>query len=71
MMSRPVAASALDDKPGRQGDASVAKVEPSAISDRSGVTHAVRAQILATEQWNLLATSRLALDWSELESAPD
>lgn len=36
------------------------------ISDRSGVTDAVRTQILATEHWSLLATRSLA--WSEIYS---
>ncbi len=34
------------------------------ISDRSGVTDAVRAQILATEHWSLLATR--GLTWNEI-----
>lgn len=37
---------------------------PSAMSDRSGVTDAVRAQILATEHWSLLATR--SQTWSEI-----
>ena len=40
--------------------------KPSAISDRSGVTDAVRAQILATEHWSLLATR--SITWSEIFS---
>jgi hypothetical protein len=35
----------------------------SPLSDRSGVTDAVRAQILATEHWSLLATR--SMTWSE------
>lgn len=34
------------------------------ISDRSGVTDAVRAQILATEHWSLLATRTMT--WNEM-----
>lgn len=34
------------------------------ISDRSGVTDSVRAQILATEHWSLLATR--SMTWSEI-----
>jgi hypothetical protein len=36
------------------------------LSDRSGVTDAVRAQILATEHWSLLATR--SMTWSEVFS---
>lgn len=36
------------------------------ISDRSGVTDAVRAQILATEHWSLLATR--GMTWNEIFS---
>lgn len=36
------------------------------ISDRSGVTDAVRVQILATEHWNLLATRSMV--WNEVFS---
>jgi hypothetical protein len=36
------------------------------ISDRSGVTDAVRVQILATEHWNLLATRSMI--WNEVFS---
>jgi hypothetical protein len=36
------------------------------LSDRSGVTDAVRAQILATEHWSLLATR--SLTWNEMFS---
>jgi hypothetical protein len=36
------------------------------ISDRSGVTDAVRAQILATEHWSLLATR--SMTWNEVFS---
>lgn len=36
------------------------------ISDRSGVTDAVRVQILATEHWSLLATRSMA--WNEVFS---
>ena len=39
---------------------------PSALSDRSGVTDAVRAQILATEHWSLLATRTMT--WTEIFS---
>jgi hypothetical protein len=35
-------------------------------SDRSGVTDAVRAQILATEHWSLLATR--SMTWNEVFS---
>ena len=38
----------------------------SPISDRSGVTDAVRAQILATEHWSLLATR--SMTWNEVFS---
>lgn len=37
-----------------------------ALSDRSGVTDAVRTQILATEHWNLLATR--SMTWNEVFS---
>jgi hypothetical protein len=37
-----------------------------AFSDRSGVTDAVRAQILATEHWSLLATR--SMTWNEVFS---
>jgi len=36
------------------------------LSDRSGVTDAVRAQILATEHWSLLATR--SMTWNEMFS---
>ena len=36
------------------------------LSDRSGVTDAVRTQILATEHWSLLATR--SLGWNEIYS---
>src|SRR5215831_5042430 len=36
------------------------------LSDRSGVTDAVRTQILATEHWSLLATRRMT--WNEVFS---
>jgi hypothetical protein len=36
------------------------------LSDRSGVTDAVRAQILATEHWSLLATR--SMTWNEIFS---
>jgi hypothetical protein len=36
------------------------------LSDRSGVTDAVRAQILATEHWSLLATR--SMSWNEVFS---
>ncbi|HEY7020581.1 MAG TPA: hypothetical protein VH349_05650 [Ktedonobacterales bacterium] len=39
---------------------------PSTLSDRSGVTDAVRAQILATEHWSLLATR--SMTWNEVFS---
>src|SRR5690349_15934088 len=39
---------------------------PPALSDRSGVTDAVRAQILATEHWSLLATR--SMTWNEIFS---
>jgi ABC-type transport system involved in cytochrome bd biosynthesis fused ATPase/permease subunit len=39
---------------------------PEAISDRSGVTDAVRTQILATEHWSLLSTRTLT--WNEMFS---
>ena len=39
---------------------------PSPLSDRSGVTDAVRAQILATEHWSLLATR--SMTWNEIFS---
>src|SRR5262245_16104393 len=39
---------------------------PSPFSDRSGVTDAVRAQILATEHWSLLATR--SMTWNEVFS---
>lgn len=39
---------------------------PPALSDRSGVTDAVRAQILATEHWSLLATR--SMTWNEVFS---
>src|SRR5690242_7235334 len=38
----------------------------SSLSDRSGVTDAVRAQILATEHWSLLATR--SMTWNEVFS---
>lgn len=38
----------------------------SPLSDRSGVTDAVRAQILATEHWSLLATR--SMTWNEVFS---
>src|SRR5690348_12593861 len=39
---------------------------PPPLSDRSGVTDAVRAQILATEHWSLLATR--SMTWNEIFS---
>jgi hypothetical protein len=39
---------------------------PPQLSDRSGVTDAVRAQILATEHWSLLATR--SMTWNEVFS---
>lgn len=39
---------------------------PAALSDRRGVTDAVRAQILATEHWSLLATR--GMTWNEVFS---
>lgn len=39
---------------------------PHSLSDRSGVTDAVRAQILATEHWSLLATR--SMTWNEVFS---
>jgi hypothetical protein len=39
---------------------------PHPLSDRSGVTDAVRAQILATEHWSLLATR--SMTWNEVFS---
>src|SRR5262245_40373156 len=39
---------------------------PSPFSDRSGVTDAVRTQILATEHWSLLATR--SMTWNEVFS---
>jgi hypothetical protein len=39
---------------------------PSALSDRSGVTDAVRAQLLSTEHWSLLATRTMT--WNEIFS---
>jgi hypothetical protein len=39
---------------------------PYALSDRSGVTDAVRVQILATEHWSLLATR--SMTWNEIFS---
>jgi hypothetical protein len=39
---------------------------PLPLSDRSGVTDAVRAQILATEHWSLLATR--GMTWNEVFS---
>jgi uncharacterized membrane protein YuzA (DUF378 family) len=39
---------------------------PPLISDRSGVTDAVRVQILATEHWSLLATR--SMTWNEVFS---
>ena len=39
---------------------------PPPLSDRSGVTDAVRAQILATEHWSLLATR--GMTWNEVFS---
>jgi hypothetical protein len=39
---------------------------PPSFSDRSGVTDAVRAQILATEHWSLLATR--SMTWNEVFS---
>lgn len=41
-------------------------IAPSPLSDRSGVTDAVRAQILATEHWSLLATR--SMTWNEVFS---
>jgi hypothetical protein len=43
-----------------------ASAVPSPLSDRSGVTDAVRAQILATEHWSLLATR--SMTWNEVFS---
>jgi hypothetical protein len=43
-----------------------ASAVPSPLSDRSGVTDAVRAQILATEHWSLLATR--SMTWNEIFS---
>ena len=43
-----------------------APTEPPLISDRSGVTDAVRVQILATEHWSLLATR--SMTWNEIFS---
>jgi hypothetical protein len=40
--------------------------QPPPLSDRSGVTDAVRAQILATEHWSLLATRSII--WNEVFS---
>jgi hypothetical protein len=39
---------------------------PHSLSDRSGVTDAVRVQILATEHWSLLATR--SMTWNEVFS---
>ena len=39
---------------------------PPVLSDRSGVTDAVRVQILATEHWSLLATR--SMTWNEVFS---
>ena len=39
---------------------------PPPLSDRSGITDAVRAQILATEHWSLLATR--SMTWNEIFS---
>ncbi|HZC04181.1 MAG TPA: hypothetical protein VE338_00930 [Ktedonobacterales bacterium] len=39
---------------------------PTLISDRSGITDAVRVQILATEHWSLLATR--SMTWNEVFS---
>jgi hypothetical protein len=39
---------------------------PHPLSDRSGVTDAVRAQLLATEHWSLLATR--SMTWNEIFS---
>jgi hypothetical protein len=39
---------------------------PSALSERSGVTDAARAQLLVTERWGLLATR--SLTWNEVFS---
>jgi hypothetical protein len=44
----------------------VVPTSASALSDRSGVTDAVRAQILATEHWSLLATR--SMTWNEVFS---
>src|SRR5215216_5331107 len=40
------------------------QTDRSLLSDRSGVTDAVRVQILATEHWNLLATR--GMTWNEM-----
>ena len=40
--------------------------KPPALSDRSGVTDAVRAQILTAEHWSLLATR--SITWTEIFS---
>src|SRR5215467_5019410 len=44
----------------------VVPTSTSSLSDRSGVTDAVRAQILATEHWSLLATR--SMTWNEVFS---
>jgi len=45
---------------------STSTTTPRQLSDRSGVTDAVRAQILATEHWSLLATR--SMTWNEVFS---
>ena len=44
----------------------ISSTTPRQLSDRSGVTDAVRAQILATEHWSLLATR--SMTWNEVFS---
>jgi hypothetical protein len=46
--------------------AAEAAATPHALTDRSGVTDAVRVQVLATEHWSLLATR--GMTWNEIFS---
>src|SRR5215469_14470252 len=47
-------------------DDEIPTTSPSSLSERGGVTDAVRAQLLATEHWSLLATR--SMTWNEVFS---
>src|SRR5262245_60331231 len=47
----------------KEADMKTPSMPPLPLSDRSGVTDAVRTQILATEHWSLLATRSMI--WNE------